>query len=530
MPTTFVIGGVKLDLDILKTGNRRSTPTFGVPIFDGQHGFLDLDPQERFDLNGFITAGWRFDTGKEADGEGVQIQKEGGGITIGRLARYPPGGLVILRNRLTLKLKSPEQIAEYQARYARTWQLSFGENLFEVELNLSGKPLEIELADELKFLSQSSDVLFAEPSLLYHVGRRPLSFKYILEPKAQSEDTPELDPFGQWQWDNINLWEAWYAAKSLGAKALGEGTRVAVIDFGFHKDEEIISNVYWQEVLNDEGCVVPGASMPPDFHGTFCAGLIGANSDHQDVNGVAPKCQLILVAIQCKGELSQAALGKALELCARGSQGLAGADVISCSLGLTERSWILEGVLREAMDCVLRIGRPFGNTPLGTPIVWASFDDDSLIQECSVEGYKPLLSVSQSNIHDLRVDSGYGPYLDLLAPGYEVIGISWNQGVREIGSLNGSSLATPCVAGVAALVLAVNPYLTWEQVTEVITHSCDPVGGDEIPNREAGWGRLNAESAVMKALEMRQKGETMKAVLTAPAQPCPDSPPPAPSG
>ena len=64
----------------------------------------------------------------------------------------------------------------------------------------------------------------------------------------------------------------------------------------------------------------------------------------------------------------------------------------------------------------------------------------------------------------------------------------------------GASFAAPCVAGVAALVIAVNPSLSWQEVIDAITKSsCDPDLQNKQWDPKIGWGRLNALRAVQAA-------------------------------
>ena len=65
------------------------------------------------------------------------------------------------------------------------------------------------------------------------------------------------------------------------------------------------------------------------------------------------------------------------------------------------------------------------------------------------------------------------------------------------------SFAAPTAAGVAALVLGVNPDLTWQQVRQTLRDTCDKIGGVVYDgnghNDDYGWGRVNAARAVCTA-------------------------------
>ena len=489
----YRIGRTSLDLKIVGAG------LYASPLPPAEHP--SLNEKERRDLEAFEAAGWSFLAAPDLDWSFLPYLKGGRRPTAGLLARHPSGGLVVLRNRLVLQFEpwvEASTIARRLQAFSLVREVDMDERVFEVELSLPRRGFEQHILDEVDSLLEEGEVVCAEPSLLYHVERVPWG-------------DPLDGPYGKWHWDQIKLANAW-ALGGEGGK--GEGSLVAVIDVGFHpEDRQIKPNVEWTVTLDQDGNVVKGKFMPKDSHGTMCAGLVGAVLDRSEVNGAAPCSKLGLVALGDFRVCSQVALGIALRM----SAGLSSwsdcasidrpADVVSCSLGLTSSNWELSPYLRMAIDCVLSKGR----SGRGTPIVWASFDANQRIESWAVEGYYPLLVVSRSDYRDCRVASGWGESLDLLAPGHAVTGIVWKGNDRFIEPDSGSSLAAPCVAGVAALVLSVNPTLSASEVAEVITRSCEPVGSDPIPNKQVGWGRLNAERAVCMALAMRNRVEGVTA-------------------
>jgi len=108
--------------------------------------------------------------------------------------------------------------------------------------------------------------------------------------------------------------------------------------------------------------------------------------------------------------------------------------------------------------------------------------------------------------------SNFGPEVDLAAPGVhnfttDIVGQDGaNPGgvvnADYVNNFNGTSSSTPIVAGVAGLVLSVNPNLTEGQVRRLLTQTADKVGQVVYTNgrnNQMGQGRVNALRAVQAA-------------------------------
>jgi subtilisin family serine protease len=115
-----------------------------------------------------------------------------------------------------------------------------------------------------------------------------------------------------------------------------------------------------------------------------------------------------------------------------------------------------------------------------------------------------VLAVGASNQADARASfSNYGSRLDMVAPGVEIVSTLLGPGNQSYGLYrgtgNGTSFATPHVAGTAALVRSLRPDLSQSTVYELIRRSADDVG-DPGWDPQTGWGRLNAYRAVVEAI------------------------------
>ena len=94
--------------------------------------------------------------------------------------------------------------------------------------------------------------------------------------------------------------------------------------------------------------------------------------------------------------------------------------------------------------------------------------------------------------------------------------------VNYTNSFGGTSSSCPCAAGVAALILSVNPALKWQEVKELLKRACDrigPSGGQYDATGHSplyGYGRLNALTAVELAKPQPQSGITIKRTFDTP--------------
>jgi subtilisin family serine protease len=333
-------------------------------------------------------------------------------------------------------------------------------------------------------LMQEPGVAFAEPDFIEHIGSRY---------------TPSDPMFGQqWHHDKIKSAAAWSLTK-------GEGIHVAVIDNGFdskHKDLAFRRLSGWFRATpdhQDADFVAGTADMPDVNHGTACAGMISAKEGNSLAGcGVAFGSELSMIA--CLGDQvgTQTTLARAIAYAARpalegGPQ--AGADIIACSLGPNTATWTMRQVLSDAIDFAASKGRQ----GKGTSIFWACTNGSFPISSDQVCSHPRVSAIGRSTNADMDNGSGFGPELEFLAPGVQVLIPSSGGAYKKT---TGTSFAAPCAAGVAALALSRNPALTAGKLRELLRATCDKIGPLSYVNGRNprfGYGRVNAEAAVFAA-------------------------------
>lgn len=331
---------------------------------------------------------------------------------------------------------------------------------------------------------------------------------------------------------SVNVEPAWTAAT-------GRGITIAVIDDGVDIDHPEFSLPGKLVAPRDVTLGVDDARPKSDHdsHGTACAGVACAAG--QGASGVAPDARLMPIR-------NVSNLGSQREANAFAWAADHGADVISCSWGPADGEWWnpndarhqarvpLPDNTRLAIEYALTRGR--GGR--GCVICWAAGNGNESVDLDGYASYPGVIAVAACNDRNTRsVYSDFGdavwcafPSSDFahppfghpapLTPGIWTTDRSGRLGYNA-GALNpfagtppgddhgnythtfgGTSSACPGVAGIAALMLQINPELSWRDVKNLIRRSCakiDPERGDYDGtghSRLYGYGRPNAALAV----------------------------------
>lgn len=354
-------------------------------------------------------------------------------------------------------------------------------------------------------MHELEEVEYAVPNFVRVSPRLSAQLEDHLAPGETLDDTgPSYSPNDpllaqQWGIAKIRCPEAWDISR--GSSSIS----VAVIDEGGNAHEDYVTAPGFDARFNDSDPTPNGS----DGHGVACAGIAVATADNgKGVAGVAPNSPVRHIRIaygigngfwSTTDAIIAAGVRKAVDL---------GADVLSNSWG-SGASTVVTNAFRHAQTT--------GRGGRGTPIAAATGNGDVLgvgypaRLSPTIHGF---LAVGASNQWDQRKSktsldgetwwgSNYGPEVDVVAPGVkipttDIMGAAGYGSGNYVTTFNGTSSATPHVAGLMALILAVDPELRSWEVEDIIKLTARDLGAGGR-DQHFGFGRIDARAALEAA-------------------------------
>ncbi len=384
----------------------------------------------------------------------------------------------------------------------RFWP-AFG--LAEARMIAQGPRQPLDAAATLERLASQRQAVEALPSVRYadYDRRIAAADQPTATQKAAGVDLPLApvspnDPLFDQQWAlaKMQVVDAWNITQG------GGGMVVAVIDSGYDLAHEDLSpDSLWtnrveangEALVDDDGNTFiddlhgwdwvenDGVMNDSYGHGTHVGGAIAATTNNRlGVAGLAPALKVMPLRVLDEygsGQVSDLidALYYALQ---------SGARVANLSLVLRYDSPALHDAVIAAQEGGLLVIAASGN--YGAGVYWPA-------------AYPETLAVAATDSDDQRASfSNAGPQVDVAAPGVDILSTYLDNSYH---TQSGTSMATPQVAALAALVWNLRPDLAGSGVIDLIRRTAVDVNADSAPgfDNDIGYGRVDYDAALQEA-------------------------------
>lgn len=254
--------------------------------------------------------------------------------------------------------------------------------------------------------------------------------------------------------------------------SVGEDVVVAVIDTGVDYNHPDIRENMWTSGNGHYGRdFSDNDGNPMDYHGhgSHVAGTIAAvGNNGTGIIGVAPKVKIMALKIfpNAYDDVAALALKYAVDN---------GAKIINNSWGPSRRRPNAP-IIEAAIDYV---------HAKGGICIFAAGNSNDQTKYYSPANYSKTISVGATDQNDKRAGfSNYGDKTDIAAPGKDILSLLFAS--RNYIEKDGTSMASPHVAGACALLLSKSPSLKYEEVKKKLISSSDSISTDHVIG-----GRLN---------------------------------------
>ena len=264
----------------------------------------------------------------------------------------------------------------------------------------------------------------------------------------------------------------------IWSKSKGKGVTVMVLDTGCPADHpDLMKNIDLSKCRS----FINGEDIFDSYvgHGVHCAGTIGAADNTEGIVGIAPEVTIITGKVLDRNGRNQGdSILRGLQYCLKICP-----DVINLSLGGPNPMPDVHEVIKKLVAN-------------GTVVVCAAGNngEENILYPAKYDEVITVGSYSDTILKDRSSFSSWGKELDIMAPGDKILSTYLNKGYAV---LSGTSMATPVVSGVVALIIskyrAENKNLSVDEIKKMLYTTAIDVEGKGWDSH-SGWGIINPES------------------------------------
>ncbi|MCE5315084.1 MAG: S8 family peptidase [Armatimonadota bacterium] len=337
----------------------------------------------------------------------------------------------------------------------------------QIELQKVRLPKGLSVEEAIKLYKENPAVEYVGPNHIVSVCLEPndVYFRYQYQWGLYSTSYPTA---------GIDAPSAW------GITTGSSNIIIAIVDTGVYKNHQDL-----QSKLVQGRNVLDGASDPDDTnddfgHGTIVAGIAAASTNNSiGMAGVSWGAEIMPIKMMdSQGNGTETEVAEGIIWAADH-----GAKIINMSFGGDDEMPVVQTAVEYAYNKGCLLVAAAGNSGTATPLFPAPYDQ--------------VIAVGGSDENGDRCYwSNYGTHLDVMAPGNNILSTIMNANTGSYYYISGTSVATPFVSGLAALIWTVHPSWSNGQVAAQIQTTCrdmQSAGWDEY----TGWGLINAYHALV---------------------------------
>lgn len=397
----------------------------------------------------------------------------------------------------------------------------------------------VEIVEKDRFVHNQYTLKVKDPKETFAIANKyhESDLTEFAEPNFSSEIKKASIPYFE-QWHLYNTGQdgglVGEDVKAKDAWSLTKGApniTIALIDDGVDIDHPDLKPNIWtnpdgsqpdvhgRDFYNDDNDPRPKKFTPPyyelagnDIHGTSCAGVVAATGDGAlGVVGIAYGCKILPVKIfMGDAMVPKSILAQAIHYAGQK------ADILSNSWGCPESNDVTYAIKevvqtgRDGKGCLIFVAA--GNENQQTIDFPASVPEAIAVGASTNQGACAWYSNCGDGLAFVAPSNGgtkgiYTTDVSISGRGFNVgdVGKGDADGLYT-NSFGGTSSATPLAAGVAALILSLNPSLRWDQVRKYMCDTADKIGQDSGSyingySKCHGYGRINAYNALKAVMD-----------------------------